>query len=207
MTIVVERNGRKFMVQNFKINRNDIKKQITEIYGKVVYSHTTHLKSAYILEKENQILKWAIIILSAINAGGLITAICGVETKIFLIISACISTLLLALTAYQKAANLESQIILHSKTANELWKIREEYLSLLTDFSSLEDEKICERRDSLLEKLDLIYRHEPLTGSRAYKKAQKALKKDEEQFFSDDELNKMLPAYLRKDCNDKKHDQ
>ncbi len=36
------------------------------------------------------------------------------------------------------------------------------------------------------------------TSAEAYALAQKALKEDEEQFFSQEELNRMLPEKLRK---------
>ena len=37
----------------------------------------------------------------------------------------------------------------------------------------------------------------PRTNTKAYQAAQKALKESEELFFSDEELNKMLPKQLR----------
>ena len=38
----------------------------------------------------------------------------------------------------------------------------------------------------------------PLTDGKSYAAAQAALKTNEEQFFTQEELNKMLPAHLRK---------
>ncbi|ENZ6560176.1 MULTISPECIES: hypothetical protein [Enterococcus] len=36
------------------------------------------------------------------------------------------------------------------------------------------------------------------TNSKSYESAQKALKSEEEQFFTEEELDKMLPEHLRK---------
>ena len=52
-------------------------------------------------------------------------------------------------------------------------------------------------RDEFVRKLDKIYRNQPLTNNKAYKQTRRALKKDEEQFFSNEEIDKMLPKELR----------
>lgn len=38
----------------------------------------------------------------------------------------------------------------------------------------------------------------PKTNSKSYTEAQKALKNEEEQFFTNEELNQMSPSHLRK---------
>ena len=45
--------------------------------------------------------------------------------------------------------------------------------------------------------LEDIYKAAPRTNAKAYAAAQKALKEAEELFFTDEELNKMLPKQLR----------
>jgi hypothetical protein len=49
------------------------------------------------------------------------------------------------------------------------------------------------RRDKLNAKLEEIYKNCPRTTPAAYAAAQRALKSEEELFFTDAELNKMLP--------------
>ncbi|WP_051990315.1 hypothetical protein [Ligilactobacillus equi] len=80
----------------------------------------------------------------------------------------------------------------------KIWKIREEYISLLTDFTSLSESVIIDKRDALLLKTAEIYDAQLQISDEAYNRAQKALKDDEEQFFTQIELNKMLPKHLRK---------
>ena len=67
----------------------------------------------------------------------------------------------------------------------------------MTDFDVLDDNAIVSMRDSLLNETYSIYKKSPKTNSRSYSKAQKALKDNEEQFFSNEELNQMLPSHLR----------
>jgi hypothetical protein len=57
------------------------------------------------------------------------------------------------------------------------------------------------RRDELNASLEAIYRAAPRTNDRAYRAAQKALRQAEELFFTDDELDKMLPKQLRTKSN------
>ena len=86
----------------------------------------------------------------------------------------------------------------HMGTASKLWPLREEYISLMTDFDDLPDDTIVSRRDDLMGKTAKIYESAPQTDEKAYAAAQDALKNKEEQFFTQEELNVMLPIHLRK---------
>ena len=92
---------------------------------------------------------------------------------------------------------------MHLETSNKLWAVREEYLSLLVDFEVLSEEEIVSRRDSLARKTAEIYDKAPITDSKSYAKAQEELKNNESQFFSREELDKMLPIRLRKGIKNK----
>ena len=61
----------------------------------------------------------------------------------------------------------------------------------------MDNKTIAQKRDELLERTDAANRKYPKANNRSYRKAQKALKKKEEQFFSDEELDMMLPKHLR----------
>ena len=74
-----------------------------------------------------------------------------------------------------------------------------DYLSLLTDFGELTDSEIAAKRDVLINRCAEIYAAMPATDSKSYSEAQQALKSNEEQFFTQEELNKMLPQHLRKE--------
>jgi hypothetical protein len=105
---------------------------------------------------------------------------------------------LLVLTSYLKDVDLASTYKKHLEISNHLWNIREEYISLLTDFANLPTDKIVQKRDELQNKTAAIYTSASMTDNKSYARAQESLKKNEAQFFTRDELNKMLPIDLRK---------
>lgn len=184
------------MDQNSQMHREGLRSQLKEAYGRIVYSYTTNWKMVDSLIKKNRRIKYWQIALSAISTGGFIGSIVTNETALTCI-GGIFSTILLALNLYFKDFNLNEDITRHAVTANALWLIREEYVSLLTDFTSLTTLEICTKRDELMKKTAKIYESAPKTDSKRYAEAQKALKNDEEQFFSDEELNEMLPIHLR----------
>ena len=85
----------------------------------------------------------------------------------------------------------------HQNTAIDLWMLREDYISLLTDFPTLTTKAIASKRDDLQKKAYEIYKSSPLTDKESYCEAQKALKSEEEQFFTPEEIDKILPSHLR----------
>ena len=102
------------------------------------------------------------------------------------------------LTSYLKDVDLVATLTKHFETSNQLWIIREEYISLLTDFTNLTVEVAASKRDELQKKSATVYASAPITDAKSYAMAQKALKDNEAQFFTREELNKMLPISLRK---------
>jgi hypothetical protein len=173
--------------------------QIRECFGRVVYSHKTHEKCCDILLERLRKIKLAQIILSALSAGGFISVVFGGGIVAGLL-GALVSTSLLVLNAYTKDYDLGELGQKHKEAANDLWIIRERYLSLLTDLSigDTSSEKICETRDQLMSELSGIYKSAPPTTSDAYTRAQKALKISEDYTFSDTEIDAFLPNELKR---------
>lgn len=176
--------------------RNKLKTQIRESYGRETYTYTTHLKYMNILVERQKYFKAAQIILSALSSGGIISTI-FYNHLILKLISAIVSTILLGINLYSKNFDLSAGIKRHRNTSDKLWDIREDYVSLLTDFETLTNKEIVTKRNGLKNRTYTVYCHSPKTDSKSYKKAQKALKYDEEQFFSAEELDRMLPEQLR----------
>lgn len=171
--------------------------QIQEQYGKLVYTYTCHLKKAAMLKKESGWFKWAQIVLSAISTGGFIATVITDQAK-FAWIGGIISTLLLVVSGYLKDKDFVGEQRSHIETSNKLWLLREQYLSLLTDFWTMESKDVVKTRDVLMQRTSEVYNSAPQTDEKAYKATQYALKNGQEQFFTQDELNIMLPAHLRK---------
>lgn len=176
--------------------------QIRESFGRVVYSTKTHEKCADLCMGRLQWIKIAQIVLSAITTGGLLTALLG-DLKVAYgatVVSALFSTILLVLTAYMKDVDPGQQAEKHKKTASELWDIRESYLSILSDLhdGNLDIPSVREKRDELQSRLASIYASAPRTNAKAYGIASDGLKAHEEMTFADEEIDKFLPAALRR---------
>lgn len=176
--------------------RADLKKQIKDAYGKVVYTYTTQWKQHNIYASRSHCIKVWEIIISAVTTTGLVGAlICN--NRCAVVVSAIFSAISLAITLYTKEIKYDLLMASHRCSADDLWLLRERYISLLTDFEELPVTEIQKIRDDLTSTASRLYKTAPATTSRAYKNAQKALKQEEEQFFTDDEIDKMLPPHLR----------
>lgn len=179
-----------------------LESQIRECFGRVVYSHKTHEKCGDIaLSRLGHIKLWQLI-LSAVTTGGLIAVIFGdaSQSKIAAGITALVSTVLLALNAYTKDVDPGQIAQKHKAAADQLWAIREAYLSLLTDIRSgdISIEAVRARRDQLQADLAAAYSAAPRTSSAGYSRASKALKVSEDLTFSDAEIDQFLPISLRR---------
>ena len=174
-----------------------LKFQIEEAYGRVLYAYTTHLKDANLLIIKSKKLKIIQIVLSAITTGGLLSSVFSNSTLVT-ILTTLVSCLLLFLNLIFKNFDFEKDISLHISSANDLWLIKEQYLSVLTDYDNLDYSVLISTRNDLQEKTSKIYSTSIKTSDKAYRLAQDALKNKEEQYFNTDELNLMLPEHLRK---------
>ncbi len=179
--------------------RKILEGQLRECYGRVVYSHKTHEKCSDILITRLSNIKLWQIILSALTTGGFISTFFGAG-EIGTGIGVVVSTLLLVLNAYAKNYDLGELAQKHKQAANEIWLIREKYLSLITDLAMSKKpiEQLQIERDALLESLHSVYSGSPSTTFKAYKKAQDALQTKEDMTFSDEEIDAFLPRELKR---------
>jgi hypothetical protein len=180
-------------------SRRVLEGQLRECYGRVVYSHKTHEKCADILLSRLANIKLAQIILSAITTAGFVGVIFGAGT-LGAIVGVVVSIALLILNSYTKNYDLGELAQKHKQAANDLWLVRERYLSLLVDLAMKEKplEMLQTQRDELVEQLHAVYSGSPNTTFQAYRKAQEALQTQEELTFSDTEIDAFLPTELRR---------
>jgi hypothetical protein len=204
--ILPEQSGEKSLEPHIQDNQVDgidkvslVESQIRDCYGRVVYSHKTHEKCAEILLKQYNRIKLAQISLAAITTGSFLVTIFE-QGKISAIVGTICSAILLMINTYTKDKDLGEIAQKHRNTANDLWNVRESYLSLIADIPSncIDFDNIRKRRDELQKELASIYQSSPATNSPAYKQAQEALQVNEELTFSDEEIDKLLPKSLRK---------
>jgi hypothetical protein len=167
------------------------------MYGRAAYTHKTHEKMADGYIAKYRVIKTVEVCLSAAAASSLLIAVFG-DSKAGTVVGAVLSTILLGLTLYFKEASLGEQAQKHTVVASKLWGVRESLLSLLVDMhDGRQAEEVRIQRDRLNELMEEIYKGAPRTDSKAYAAAQKALREAEELYFSDEELDKLLPKRLR----------
>src|SRR6266404_936397 len=136
------KDGGRFMDTHSQTNdtphsRRVFEGHLRECYGRVVYSHKTHEKCCdLLLAKWSRIKVWQII-LSAGTTAGFLSVVFGSGTA-GAMIGAAVSTTLLSLNAYTKNYDLGELAQKHKQAANDLWIIRESYLSLLVDIAMKE---------------------------------------------------------------------
>jgi len=176
--------------------KKDLESQIRDAFGKVTYTYTCFLKQRASLMCCDKWIKILQIVLSAISTVGVL-GVLFIDAYELKVCNAVVTAILLGITLYFKEFHLSEDIRQFTMGADDLWSVKEDYVSLLTDLSNLEVSDIVQKRDELKERTLSIYKKYPKTNSRSYRKAQKALKKEEEQFFTDSEIDNMLPRHLR----------
>jgi hypothetical protein len=167
------------------------------MYGRAAYTHKTHQKMADGYIARYKLIKLVEIVLSAATTTSLLVALFG-KSEVATAVGAVLSAILAGCAMYFKEASLGEQAQLHTEVGAKLWGAREALLSLLVDLQDGRPvEEVRKQRDRLNAELEDIYKAAPRTNSKAYGEAQEALKNAEELFFTDEELNKMLPKQLR----------
>lgn len=137
--------------------------------------------------------------MSATTSSGILAAI-FIDGYPIKIIAALISLVSLAINSYFKVYDLGGLIVTHKKSALELLKIREKFISLLCDIkmNRVTEEQIIAKRDELLDSLMCAYDSIKDASEKAVNKASDNLKNRQDNTYSDEEIDSFLPAYLRK---------
>lgn len=171
---------------------------IQESFGRVLYTHKTHEKDRERLATLGTISKWINIGLSGVTFGGIVATV-GTKDTVWLVVSLILSTLSAGFAIFQMSFDPFKKAAGHRAAAKQLLEIRNKYLYLMADIvdGSLAVGEIRDRRDQLEKEAVDAYAVAPDTSPKAYKKAQTALQVQEDMTFSDDELNRFLPASLR----------
>lgn len=181
-------------------SRGFLEGQIRECYGRVVYSHKTHEKCADILLARHSTIKIAQIVLSALTTAGFVSTFFPATSAVGSGIGFLMSTALLVLNSYTKDYDLGELAQKHKQAANDIWLLRERYLSLLTDLAveARPLDAFRAERDKLTEDLHTVYAGSPSTTYAAYRKAQEALQRRQDMTFSDAEIDAFLPSELKR---------
>lgn len=175
--------------------------QVRESFGRVVYSHKTQEKQADISFSRHRWQQGTLIALTVISSGTFLASLLGVfvEPQLASLTTAFIALLVTAISLGAKTFKFSEEADAHRDVASRLWDVRESYLSLIADLmssaTSVSDARA--RRDELQEATREAYAEAPRTSSRAFLRAQKGLKDNEEMTFTPYEIDLFLPEALR----------
>lgn len=176
--------------------RKKLKKQLIDAHGKVQYTYTAHHKIENRITIIDKIVRILQIVLTAVSTCGFLATI--ITNQIVLSwIGGITAALSLAINLYSKDFKFQTDARAHKDAADELWDIREDYVSLITDFDSMPLDEIKSKRDFLKATVSKINKKYPGTDRCGYMRARKGLKEEEEQTFNEGEAEMLLPTILR----------
>ena len=170
------------------MNKEKLKKQITDSAGNNLYTYAAHWIIVNRLKKQDRGIKIAQIALTALTTGGILTSIiAGIPWLSW--VGGATSALALFLNLYTLNFNAAGEIKKHTDAANDLWDIREAYRSLLADFDILSDQEITAKRDELIAATSKVNKNYPDTDEKAFAKAKEDIDK---YTFAPDEAEKLI---------------
>lgn len=175
--------------------------QVREAFGRVVYSHKTHEKQADMCFRRHRWQQAALVVLMAVSSGTFLASVLGVlvEPQLASLTTSFIALLVTAMSLGTKTFRFAEEAESHRDIASRLWDVRESYISLIADLMSgdASDAQARGRRDELQESTRDAYANAPRTSDRAFSKARKGLKDNEEMTFTPREIDFFLPEALR----------
>lgn len=168
-------------------------------FGHVIYTHRAHTQLALRHARSNRWLLGAEAILmlaAAITSGALLsTGQLPYAVATAVAASLAVFTLLLRLIF-----DFDTSARAHRECSARLWHIREQYRALLADVKDGNLALDCarERRDVLMAMLHEVYENAPPADRGVFEAARRNLPSAHESALSDEEVDRFLPASLRK---------
>jgi conflict system pore-forming effector with SLATT domain len=174
-----------------------LRDQLRQMYGRAAYAQKTHQQTAGDCIMRYKLIKNIEIALAAIILACLLVALFN-DSHTAIVVGALLTTIWLGLTPYFKTASLAERAQKHTVVATKLLAAQEKLVRLLVDINcGRAIDEIRQVRDRVQEMLEDIYESAPRTDSRVRHAEQRELTVDEEKFFSDEELDQLLPQQLR----------
>lgn len=171
--------------------RDCLKNEIKYDYGNVFYTYVAQHKNADCLECLAHLASLFQIALIAITYSGILVNL-QTDSRAWMLAGGIASVVSLFLKLSMMEFKPHDKAIKHRNAANDLWKIKKEYISLLTEFNSLEDNEIKQKRDELSEKVADVNKYYPAPDPCSYCWARKSIKENDYSFDMD-ELDELLP--------------
>jgi hypothetical protein len=151
-------------------------------------------------------VRWVNVVLIGITTL-LATAGAITNSQTTFIVASVFGAISTAFVVYQLSFNPEKLESEHRRAAKRLLYLRDRYLVLIQKIMSdnAPIKQLQEELESIHREASLVYEYAPDSSSKAYSEASKALKKEEELTFSQEEIDMLLPEDLRLTAPDSSH--
>lgn len=169
-----------------------------EFYGRVAYTHKTHEKDRELWSCKVRREKWTNVITVGLTT---ISAVFGAvfSNRWLFVVTSILGAFGTAFVIYQLSFNACKTESDHRITAKKLQDLRDRYLMLI--MKAMASEASLSELQSGLQTLQtqtsIVYENAPDTSAEAYSMAGIGLKDGEELTFTDQEIDRLLPADLR----------
>ena len=178
---------------------------VRQNFASVVWTHKVQEKQADIYVEYYAKLQTMNIIAASITSCGIVSTIFAGDAfqLVLKIVTATLSFFTLCITAYFKSFDLQTLGKQNKEAANQFLVIRNELLQIIGDIhiqkESLQD--IEGRYSDIIRRLNELYVSAPSTTDKAVKRATQALNIKQEYTYSEEEMDRFLPASLRGKVN------
>lgn len=180
-------------------NYDEIESSVRDTLGSVVWSHKIQEKQADIYDIRFKLMETTKIASASLTSVGVVSLIFTDQLWIKLV-SALISFISVFVSTFFKSFDLQTMVNQHKSAANNLLLVRDDLKLLLLQIRLQKDDPVAlfEKYESIVHQLDKIYADAPNTTNKAVEMAREALNVTQDNAFSDAEINRFLPAELRK---------
>lgn len=176
-----------------------LESSVRETLASVVWSHKIQEKQADICSNQFKVMETAKIVSASMTSVGIVSLI--FTDQLWLkIVSALLSFISVFVSAFFKSFDLQTMVSQHKAAANNLLAIRDELKLIILQIHLEKDEPtaLYEKYEDTVHQLDKVYADAPNTSDKAVAMARVALNITQDNTFSDEEIDHLLPDELKK---------
>jgi len=167
-------------------------------FATVAGAYERHAEAASSLARWNWYLKLGLV--SVVGVACVLGLVALQRGRAFQIAGTVTMAIAFVGCAVQIALDLEARIYGHRSSAARFWLLAEKYRALLADVHDqlLDMPALAERRDTLMQEARAAFEHAPPADRQTYDIARAALSGAGRRGYSEDDIDALLPASLRR---------
>jgi conflict system pore-forming effector with SLATT domain len=167
-------------------------------FATVASAYERHAEAASGLARWSWYVKLAVVAL--VGVAGVLGLVALQRGRGFQIAATVTTAVAFVGCAVQMALDLEARIYGHRSSAARFWLLAEKYRALLADVHDqlLDMPALADRRDALMQEARAAFEHAPPADRQTYDIARTALSGAGRRGYSEDDIDALLPASLRR---------